>query len=119
MIQIEPIDTLFFRDGKPFSMGDQSTAFGIFPPYPSTVFGAIRTGIIAQNQGLGHFLDGNMASEIGTVNESSYASFKLKGVFLYNSAHDYLYFPAPLAVLPRLRPYMSWSSRDQFLEFLA
>jgi len=96
MIKIEPIDTLFFRDGKPFSMGDQSTAFGIFPPYPSTLFGAIRTGIIAQNQGFENFLDGNMASEIGTVNDCSSASFRLKGVFLYNTNDDYLYFPAPL-----------------------
>jgi len=95
MIKIEPIDTLFFRDGKPFSMGDQSTAFGIFPPYPSTIFGAIRTGVIAQNQGFSHFLAGKMAPEIGTIEDSS-ASFKLKGVFLYNSADDYLYLPAPL-----------------------
>lgn len=96
MIKIEPVDTLFFRDGKPFSMGDQNTAFGIFPPYPSTVFGAMRTGIIAQNQGLGHFLGGNMSAEIGTVDDCSSASFKLKGAFLFNSADDYLFFPAPL-----------------------
>jgi len=96
MIKIEPIDTLFFRDGKPFSMGDQSTAFGIFPPYPGTIFGAIRTGFISQNQGFAHFLDGKLADEIGTPEESSSAAFKLKGVFLYNSTGDYLYLPAPL-----------------------
>lgn len=96
MIIIEPIDTLFFRDGKPFSMGDQTAAFGIFPPYPSTVYGAIRTGIIAQNQGLASFYDGGMADEIGTIDDSSSASFKLKGVFPYSSNDDYLYFPAPL-----------------------
>jgi len=96
MIRIEPIDTLFFRDGKPFSMGDQSAAFGIFPPYPSTVFGAIRTGVIAQNEGFIQFIAGNMALEIGTREESSSASFKLKGIFLYNSNDDYLYLPAPL-----------------------
>ncbi len=96
MIIIEPIDTLFFRDGKPFSMGDQTAAFGIFPPYPSTVYGAIRTGIISQNQGFSSFYAGGMADEIGTITDSYSASFKLKGVFLYNSTDDYLYFPAPL-----------------------
>lgn len=96
MIKIDPIDTLFFRDGKPFSMGDQSTAFGIFPPYPSTIFGAIRSGITAQNKGYANFLSGNMAGEIGTYDESSSASFKLKGVFLYNCNDDCLYLPAPL-----------------------
>ena len=96
MIIIEPIDTLFFRDGKPFSMGDQTAAFGIFPPYPSTLYGAIRTGIISQNQGLSSFYAGGMADEIGTIADSSSASFKLKGVFPYSSKGDYLYFPAPL-----------------------
>ena len=96
MIIIEPIDTLFFRDGKPFSMGDQAAAFGIFPPYPSTVYGAIRTGIISQNQGLSSFYAGGMADEIGTTDDSSSASFKLKGVFPYSINDDYLYFPAPL-----------------------
>jgi CRISPR-associated protein Cmr3 len=96
MIIIEPIDTLFFRDGKPFSMGDQAAAFGIFPPYPSTVYGAIRTGLIAQDQGLSSFYIGGMADEIGTIDDSSSASFKLKGIFPYSSNYDHLYFPAPL-----------------------
>jgi CRISPR-associated protein Cmr3 len=95
MIIMEPIDTLFFRDGKPFSMGDQSTAFGIFPPNPSTVLGAIRTGIISQNKGYIKFLSGEMAQEIGTVADFSNSSLKLKGIFLYNSNDDYFYMPAP------------------------
>lgn len=96
MIIIEPIDTLFFRDGKPFSMGDQAAAFGIFPPYPSTAYGAIRTGIIAQDQGLSSFYAGGMADEIGTIDDSSSASFKLKGIFPYSINDNHLYFPAPL-----------------------
>jgi CRISPR-associated protein Cmr3 len=95
MIIIEPIDTLFFRDGKPFSMGDQAAAFGIFPPYPSTVYGAIRTGIISQNQGLSTFYAGGMADEIGTIDDSSSALFKLKGVFPYKN-DGVLFFSAPL-----------------------
>ena len=42
-ISIKPFDCLFVRDGKPFSMGDEVWASGIFPPPPSVVYGALRT----------------------------------------------------------------------------
>ena len=94
MLKIEPVDTLFFRDGKPFSMGDQSAAFGIFPPYPSTVYGAIRTGVISQSKGYSSFCAGDMAAEIGTPEDTTSASFGLKGIFLWKD--ECLYLPAPL-----------------------
>jgi len=49
IIQIEPFDTLFFRDGKPFSMGDEVWASGIFPPPPSVLYGALRTTYFANH----------------------------------------------------------------------
>lgn len=48
-IAISALDTLFFRDGKPFSMGEESWADGVFPPYPSVVYGALRTWYIMNN----------------------------------------------------------------------
>jgi CRISPR-associated protein Cmr3 len=48
-IHIEAIDTLFFRDGKPFSMGDDVWADGMFPPLPSVIYGALRTAYMFQN----------------------------------------------------------------------
>ena len=42
-IKIDAIDTLFFKDGKPFSMGDETWADGIFPPPPSVIYGALRS----------------------------------------------------------------------------
>ncbi len=42
-IEMKPLDTLFFRDGKPFSMGEEVWADTVFPPYPSTIYGALRT----------------------------------------------------------------------------
>lgn len=48
ILQIEAIDTLFFRDGKPFEMGDENWANGIFPPLPSAFYGAIRTAYFSQ-----------------------------------------------------------------------
>jgi len=49
-LQIEPLDTLFFRDGKPFSMGDDTWADGVFPPAPSVIYGAIRSWILANDK---------------------------------------------------------------------
>jgi CRISPR-associated protein Cmr3 len=49
--EIRPLDTLFFKDGKPFSRGDETWADGVFPPYPSVVYGALRTWFISQQPG--------------------------------------------------------------------
>lgn len=48
-IKIDAIDTLFFKDGKPFSMGDETWADGIFPPPPSVVYGALRTAYFGEH----------------------------------------------------------------------
>jgi CRISPR-associated protein Cmr3 len=48
IIEIDALDTLFFRDGKPFSMGEETWADGIFPPPPSVIYGALRTTYISQ-----------------------------------------------------------------------
>jgi CRISPR-associated protein Cmr3 len=48
-LQIEANDTLFFRDGKPFSMGDESFAEAIFPPAPSVLYGLLRSVWFSQN----------------------------------------------------------------------
>lgn len=50
-IQLDPLDTLFFKDGKPFSMGEETWADGIFPPPPSVLYGAIRTALISEQMG--------------------------------------------------------------------
>jgi CRISPR-associated protein Cmr3 len=44
---LQPHDTLFLRDGRPFNQGDQEQAAsaGIFPPYPPTVVGAVRAAL--------------------------------------------------------------------------
>jgi CRISPR-associated protein Cmr3 len=47
--EIRPLDTLFFRDGKPFSRGEETWADGVFPPYPSVVYGALRTWFISNH----------------------------------------------------------------------
>lgn len=83
-IQIEAIDTLFFRDGKPFSMGDDNMATGIFPPPPSVLYGALRTQYFAQNP--------DKLSYANTPDDPS-SLLQLKGVFL--KGHDSILLPLP------------------------
>jgi CRISPR-associated protein Cmr3 len=43
-LQIRPVDTLMFRDGRPFNQGDPGAAeaASVFPPFPPTVVGMVR-----------------------------------------------------------------------------
>lgn len=49
IIELDALDTLFFRDGKPFSMGEDTWAEGLFPPPPSVIYGALRTAYFSEN----------------------------------------------------------------------
>ncbi|KQC07105.1 MAG: hypothetical protein APR54_06410 [Candidatus Cloacimonas sp. SDB] len=49
ILEINALDTLFFRDGKPFSKGAETWADAIFPPYPATIYGALRTAYFDAN----------------------------------------------------------------------
>jgi len=46
-IFVEPNDVLMFRDGRPFAGGEDHFARCVFPPYPSTFYGAIRSHILS------------------------------------------------------------------------
>ena len=50
-IGLDPVDTLFFRDGTPFTAGSspQEGVAGLFPPYPTTVTGALRAALARCN----------------------------------------------------------------------
>ena len=48
-VLIQPNDPVFFRDGKPFTMGEEVHTTGIFPPLPSVLQGALRSVYFAQH----------------------------------------------------------------------
>jgi CRISPR-associated protein Cmr3 len=48
-LNLEALDTLFFRDARPFDRGEESWAEGIFPPYPSVLYGMLRSLYFASN----------------------------------------------------------------------
>ena len=49
-IFIEPTDVWLFRDGRPFSAGEEHTARSLFPPTPHTLQGAIRSLILGHSE---------------------------------------------------------------------
>lgn len=49
VIEINAVDTFFFRNGKPFEKGEDNWAEGQFPPSPSVIYGALRTAYFAAN----------------------------------------------------------------------
>lgn len=90
IIRINPLDTFFFRDARPFEMGEESWANSIFPPSPSVIYGALRSLWISQQEG--GFTDDNIK-----ISES----LKINGVFLeFNEKTETgdnwnIHFPVP------------------------
>lgn len=82
-IHIEAIDTLFFRDGKPFSMGEDVWADGIFPPLPSVIYGALRSAYMFQQ---------GVTSPQKVINDKK--DFKIHNIYLL--VNDKPYFTMPL-----------------------
>lgn len=93
-IQIEALDTLFFRDGKPFSMGDDTMATGIFPPPPSVFYGALRTLYFSDN--LDDLSKANMP-------EDPTAKLQINNIFLSDSATILLPLPNDIVVVKQRR----------------
>ncbi|MEO0297373.1 MAG: type III-B CRISPR module-associated protein Cmr3 [candidate division WOR-3 bacterium] len=92
-IKISPNDTLFFRSGRPFAMGFETWTDTIFPPYPSTIYGALRTFLIFERSSLREFKSGKY-KDIGTPDKKG--TMKIIGPFIFNSENGKIYLPSPL-----------------------
>ncbi|MDK2836502.1 MAG: CRISPR-associated protein Cmr3 [Thermosediminibacterales bacterium] len=84
-IKIEALDTLFFRDGRPFTMGSETWANGIFPPPPSVIYGALRSAYFAENIDELHK---------AKTEEDPTRNLKINGIFL--NIGESIYYPLPL-----------------------
>lgn len=82
-IKLTPFDTLFFRTGRPFAGGEDSWADVIFPPSPSTLYGAIRSFMIFKRGNLKDFYDCKYKDDLGTPD--SKGSFRVTGYFLFTN----------------------------------
>jgi len=94
IIRLNALDTLFFRDGRPFTMGESPWAAGIFPPYPSVFYGALRTAYFAR-----HPEDLDRANQPGDPT----ATLEIKGIYLQIGDQVCLPLPADCAGLKEER----------------
>ncbi len=112
IININPVDVLFFRDSRPFGRGSEHFTKSIFPPSPQTLYGALRTKVLEdlgcdyEQYKNGNFVFSNTDSvnrigiekikeEVGTVSKPG--SFTLKGPFLFCKNNTiYLKLPADI-----------------------
>lgn len=90
------LDTWFFRDGTPFNAGEgsQSNVKGMFPPFMSTLQGAIRT-ILAEERGWTPEAPHRWPKELGAAD--NLGELRLRGPYLMRG-DDFL-FPPPLTLL--------------------
>lgn len=105
-IFIEPLDVLIFRDGRPFTAGEQHVARSLFPPSPLTFYGSIRSKILSEHYvGLGPFKNNssqwprNVMEEIGT--STSPGKLSLTGPFLGKKRQELMVecFPIPMDIV--------------------
>jgi len=101
---LHPLDTQFYRDGRPFDAGSRSNlAYSVFPPYPRTVYGALRTAILSlHSPSLNiHAIDPAIQSVIGTPD--TLGSLVIRGPLMVTSSEDdddyELLFPRPRDLL--------------------
>lgn len=107
--RVTPDDVLFFRDGRPSARGSDHYLRSLFPPYPSTFYGAVRTR---------RLLDGGV--DLAGLDEATWAqrlngleaelgawggfgSLRLRGPWLVRGGERLLPAPADLGVI-RAKP---------------
>ncbi len=91
---LSPVDVWLFRDGRPFTAGDDHRAESVFPPFPSVVQGAIRSHhLIMQKVDL---LDQQaIEAAVGTTND--FLNLRIRGPFLAREEGKQIvrYYPQP------------------------
>jgi len=100
-IEIKPLDTLFFKDGKPFSMGEETWAEAIFPPHPSTIYGGLRA--VWFNQNIKEFENLKENKKLNTEQDPT-TKLKIKNILL-KKGNDFL-FPVPRDILQNKKQEM-------------
>ncbi|MGD0856904.1 MAG: type III-B CRISPR module-associated protein Cmr3 [Dehalococcoidia bacterium] len=73
IISLQALDTLFFRDAKPFNMREDFVATSVFPPYPSVIYGALRSAYFSSD-----------ISSLAYVNgpEDPTRNLRIRGIYL-------------------------------------
>lgn len=99
LIELEPLDTLFFRDGRPYNHGEGTSinVLSQFPPSPASMVGAVRA---AWARALGWSGSGRWSSEIHAAlggDGDSLGALSFRGPFLTHDGRAL--FPLPASVI--------------------
>ncbi len=89
-MKIKPLDTLFFRDAKPFEKGEQTWADSNFIPYPSTIWGAMFSVLYKE--------DKIEKYDKCKVSRQEREKLKIKNIYLYNEDNLTVLIPCPLDI---------------------
>jgi len=95
-IEIEPVDTLFFRGTESMVAGENHEVDTMFPPMPSTIIGALRTALLVQNNiAPGDYLDDpeGCSKKVPMLGTPATPGFSITGP-LFRIGDNVLY-PAP------------------------
>lgn len=109
-VRLQPVDTLFLRDGTPFVAGSapQEDVGSLFPPYPTTTAGALRAAL-ARSNGWGG--QGRWPARLNAVlgdGPNDFGALKFGGPVVLRD--DEPLFPVPRHVLGAGGP-SDWSPR--------
>jgi CRISPR-associated protein Cmr3 len=98
-IEIDPLDTLFFRGSDPMVAGESHEVRTVFPPMPSTIMGALRTAILAQRGvDLNAFLRHGGGSDLPHLGSAGKPGFAVVGPLIEATLGDgkgETFFPTP------------------------
>jgi CRISPR-associated protein Cmr3 len=94
-IVLEPLDTLFFRNHKPFAAGEDTHAESTTMPSPLTIYGAIGDYYLKKTgKGISD-LRNNPDTKLGKYDpDLIHSNLKIKGIFLTKGGRFYLPSPA-------------------------
>lgn len=100
-IEIKALDTLFFRDGRPFDMGNDSWAEGMFPPNPSVIYGALRSAYFAQHP-----------DEMNKMGKADDPTKDMKITRFFIQTNNNSYYPLPLDYVNRKKKHPKIAQRE-------
>ncbi len=95
-LEIQPQDSLFFRDGRPFNQGESQFAPSLFPPSPQTLVGALRAHWAGKLGWSGRRdWEANVIAKLGSGNNLN--GMRFKGPLLLRDGEAV--FPAPALLI--------------------
>jgi len=99
-LRVNPFDTLFFSTGRPMVIGVDTWSDALFPPSPSTFYGALRSFLIFNFGSLEEFLSGKhkYTEYLGRPENKKVigSKLKIKGIYFFEEKSQSIYFLSPL-----------------------